>query len=111
MSGVISEFLNEMRTLPDSEMITGDSAAPSNLLSMASALIASGEPICIGLEDNDPLLVVDPRMMGYFRGREPYQLAHTAEWLEELAEFLSTMAANLQEIRKQMENDPRTSTN
>ena len=105
------QFLNQMKALPASEMVPGDSSAPSTLMGMAAALIASGEPICIGLQDGNPLLVVDPPMMGYFYGTEPYQLEHTAVWLEELGEILGAMALNLREIRKQMENDPRTSTN
>ena len=105
------QFLNQMKALPASEMVPGDSSAPSTLMGMAAALIASGEPICIGLQDGNPLRVVDPPMLGYFYGTEPYQLEHTAVWLEELGEVLGVMALNLREIRKQMENERRTSTN
>ena len=40
--------------------------------------------------------------MGYCYGREPWQLDHTVEWLEELREILGTMASNLRAIRQRM---------
>ncbi len=99
------EFLNRMKALTDSKMIPGDSEVASTLMAKAVALVADGEPICIGLNDDNPLFILDPRLMGYFYGREPYQLDHTVEWLEELRVVLGTMAANLRSIRDRMETD------
>ena len=97
-----SQLLTQVKALPDSEMIPGDHTVPSTMMARAASLIASGEPICIGLMDDNPLFILDPEVMGYYLGREPWQLEHTAGWLEELGEFLGTMASNLREIRKQM---------
>ena len=100
-----SEFLNHMKDSSFEKMIDGDSEAPSMLMSKVVALIADGEPICIGLCDSNPLYILDPPVMGYYYGREPWQLDHTVEWLEELREILGTMASNLRIIRNRMEAD------
>jgi hypothetical protein len=98
-----SEFLNHMKDSSFEKMIDADSEAPSMMMAKVAALVASGEPICIGLMDGDPLLILDPPMMGYYYGREPWQLDHTVELLEELRVILGTMASNLRTMRDRME--------
>ena len=100
------EFLNLMKSLPFSEMLPGDASdsdAPSTLMAKAAALVAAGEPICIGLYAYNPLFILDPALMGYYYGRKPDQLDHTVQWLEELRLILGTMASNLRTIRDRME--------
>ena len=99
------EFLNRMKSLPDDQMILGDSKVASTLMAKAVALVADGEPICIGLMDNNPLFILDPPVMGDCYGREPWQLDDTVEWLEELRGVLGTMATNLRSTRDRMETD------
>ena len=96
------EFLSLTRSSSFDKMIDGDSEAPSMLMAKVVALVAAGEPICIGLCDSNPLYILDPPEMGYYYGREPWQLDHTVEWLEELREILGTMALNLRAIREHM---------
>ena len=71
-------------------------------MAKAVALVADGELICVGVADSNPLFILDPPVMGYCYGREPWQLDHTVEWLEELREILGTMASNLRAIRQRM---------
>lgn len=97
------EFLNHMKSSSFEKMIVGDSEAPSMLMSKVVALIADGEPICIGLMDSNPLFILDPPVMGYYYGREPSGLDHTVQWLEELRVILGTMASNLRTMRDRME--------
>lgn len=97
------EFLERMKGSSFEKMIDGDSEAPSMLMAKAIALVEEGEPVCIGLCDNEPLYLLDPEMMGYYYAREPWQLDHTVDWLEELRVILGTMASNLRVIRDRME--------
>ena len=96
------EFLNRMKSTSFDKMVDGDSEAPSMLMAKVVALVADGEPICIGLCDSEPLYILDPEVMGYYYGREPWQLDCTVEWLEELRVILGTMASNLRTIRERM---------
>ena len=99
------EFLSLMKSSSFEKMIDGDSEAPSMLMAKVVALVAAGEPICIGLCDSEPLYILDPPVMGYYYGREPWQLDCTVEWLEELRVILGTMASNLRTIRDRMKAD------
>jgi hypothetical protein len=98
-------LLERLRALPPEQMILGDSEAPSTLFSQAVALAARGEPICIGLMDCNPILIMDPPMMGYFLGTGE-MLDSTIEWCEELGAVLHTMAANLKETRSRLAGQP-----
>ena len=76
--------------------------SPSYLFLQVVALIADGDPVCIGLYDNNPAMILEPASMGYFLGREHWQVQHTIEWLQELRDLLGTMAENLRTIRQTM---------
>ena len=102
------EFLKRMKSSSFEKMIDGDSEAPSMLMAKVVALVAEGEPICIGLCESEPLYILDPEVMGYYYGREPWQLDCTVEWLEELRMILGTMASNLRTIRDRMEAGRRS---
>ena len=57
--------------------------------------VADGEPVCIGLYDDQAEMTLDPTLMGYCLGTESWQIEHTIEWLEELRELFGAMAENL----------------
>ena len=97
------EFLNHIKSSSFDEMVDGDSEAPSMLMAKVVALVAAGEPICMGLCDSNALYILDPPVMGYYYGREPWQLDCTVQWLEELRVILGTMASNLRTMRDRME--------
>ena len=93
------KFLQELKLMPDTEMIPGSRESAWRMMARAAVLIADGEPICLGILDDDALYIIDPDAIGYFRASEPWQLDHTIGWLEELQGFFATMTASLKEIR------------